>query len=148
MWRAMYAMVRTRTWIVSKRTWRGMSCVGSSVGVDKRTVWGLFVQIYRSYILIQGGLCTALGQALLYVTGRDPFRASGLIVHGWSKHESITAADCTAVSLVTWLITSPLLITPTVFHMLINGHVVLLKFIRSDDHIGDQSLGRSPNSFP
>ena len=27
------------------------------VGVDKRTVWGLFAQFHRSYILIQGGLC-------------------------------------------------------------------------------------------
>ena len=26
-------------------------------GVDKRTVWGLFAQFRRSYILIQGGLC-------------------------------------------------------------------------------------------
>ena len=25
--------------------------------VDKRTVWGLFVQFRRSYTLIQGGLC-------------------------------------------------------------------------------------------
>jgi len=25
--------------------------------VDKRTVWGLFIQFCRSYILIQGGLC-------------------------------------------------------------------------------------------
>ena len=37
------------------------------MGVDKRTVWGLFATIQRSYILIQGGLCVAeespLGQA-------------------------------------------------------------------------------------
>ena len=37
------------------------------MGVDKRTVWGLFATIQRSYILIQGGLCIAevspLGQA-------------------------------------------------------------------------------------
>jgi len=33
---------------------------GCQVGVDKRTVWGLFAIIQRSYILIQGGLCTAL----------------------------------------------------------------------------------------
>ena len=26
-------------------------------GIDKRTVWGLFAIIRRSYILIQGGLC-------------------------------------------------------------------------------------------
>ena len=36
-------------------------------GVDKRTVWGLFATIQRSYILIQGGPCIAevspLGQA-------------------------------------------------------------------------------------
>ena len=36
-------------------------------GVDKRTVWGLFTTIQRSYILIQGGLYVAevspLGQA-------------------------------------------------------------------------------------
>ena len=37
------------------------------MGVDKRTVWGLFATIQRSYILIQGGLYVAevspLGQA-------------------------------------------------------------------------------------
>ena len=37
------------------------------MGVDKRTVWGLFATIQRSYILIQGGLYIAevspLGQA-------------------------------------------------------------------------------------
>ena len=40
---------------------------GLEMGVDKRTVWGLFATIQRSYILIQGGLCVAevspLGQA-------------------------------------------------------------------------------------
>ena len=40
---------------------------GLEMGVDKRTVWGLFTPIQRSYILIQGGLCVAevspLGQA-------------------------------------------------------------------------------------
>ena len=40
---------------------------GLEMGVDKRTVWGLFATIQRSYILIQGGLCIAevspLGQA-------------------------------------------------------------------------------------
>ena len=33
---------------------------GGSGGVDKRTVWGLFTIIQRSYILIQGGLYVAL----------------------------------------------------------------------------------------
>jgi hypothetical protein len=116
--------------MVSKRTWRGMSCEGSSVGVDKRTVWGLFVQIYRSYILIQGGLCAALGQALIHVAGRDP------------------AADCAATNLVTLLIVLSPLIFPTVFHMLINGRIAFLKFTRSCDHVGDQSFGGSPNGFP
>jgi hypothetical protein len=69
-------------------------------------------------------------------------------VHGWSKCESITAANCAAASLVTLLIALPLLIIPMVFHVLINGHVTLLKFTRSGDHVGDQSLGRSPNGFP
>jgi hypothetical protein len=45
------------------------------------------------------------------------FRASGLMIHRWSKHESITAADCAAVSLVTLLVMFPLLIISTVFHV-------------------------------
>jgi hypothetical protein len=118
-----------------------VSCEGSSVRVDKRTVWGLFVQIHRSYILIQGDLCAALGQALLCVTGGDPFRAGSLLAHGWSKRESFTTADCAAVSLMTWLITLSLLIFPTVFHVLINGRVAFLNFIWSRDHMGDSSLG-------
>jgi hypothetical protein len=80
--------------------------------------------------------------------GRDPFRAGGLLVHRWLKHESITAVDCAEVSLVTLLIMLSLLIIPMVFHMLINGCVALLKFTRPSDHIGDQSLDRSPNGFP
>jgi hypothetical protein len=99
-------------------------------------------------MLIQGDLCTALGQALICVTGRDPFRAGGLLVCRWSKHESITTVDCATVSLVTLLITLSLLICPMVFHVLINGCATFLKFIRSCDHVGDQSLGRSPNGFP
>jgi hypothetical protein len=99
-------------------------------------------------MLIQGGLCTALGQALIRVTGEDPFRAGRLLVCRWSKCESTTATDCATVSLVPWLTVPPLLIVPTVSHVLINGHVALLKFTRSSDHVGDQSLGRSPNGFP
>jgi hypothetical protein len=57
-----------------------------------------------------------------------PFRASRLLVRGWSKCESITAVDCAAVSLVTLLITLSPLIFPMVFHMLINGHIASLKF--------------------
>ena len=30
---------------------------GRQVGVDKRTVWGLFAKFKSPYILIQGGLC-------------------------------------------------------------------------------------------
>jgi hypothetical protein len=137
-----------RTWTVSKRTWQGMSCEGSSVGVDKRTVWGLFVQIHRSYILIQGGLCTALGQALICITGGDPFRAGRLLVRGWSKRESFTAADCAAGGQVTWLVTLSSLIFPMVFHVLINGRVALPKFTQSRDRVGDQSFDRSPDGFP
>jgi hypothetical protein len=128
--------------------WAKVSCGGSSVKVDKRTVWGLFVQIHRSYILIQGGLCAALGQALLRVTGGDPFRAGSLLAHGWSRRGSLTAAGCAAVSLVTWLVIRSLLILPMVFHMLINGCIVFPKFTRSRDCVGDQSLGGSPDSFP
>jgi hypothetical protein len=80
--------------------------------------------------------------------GRDCFRAGRLIVYGWSKHESVTAADCATVSLVTLLIVLSLLIIPTVFHMLINGHITLLKFRQPSDRIDNQSLGRSPNGFP
>ena len=32
--------------------------------------------------------------------------------------------------------------------MWINGRVTHLKFTRPSDHVGDQSLGRSPNTFP
>jgi hypothetical protein len=70
----------------------------------------------------------ALGQALILVTGEDPFRASRLLVCGWSKHESTTAADCATVSLMPWLIAPPLLIVPTVFHMLTNRRIMFLKF--------------------
>jgi hypothetical protein len=83
------------------------------------------------YILIQGGLCTALGQALIHVTGRDPFRAGKLIVHGWSKCGSTLTMDCAIVdllSLMMLLIALSLLTVPTVSHMLINGCVVYLKF--------------------
>jgi hypothetical protein len=61
------------------------------------------------------------------------------------------AAGCTAVdclSLVTLLIALSLLTIPTVFHMLINGRIACLKFTQSSDCVGDQSLSRSPNSFP
>jgi hypothetical protein len=81
------------------------------------------------------------------VTGRDPFRAGGLIVHKWSKHKSITAADYAIVSLVILLIMLSLLTIPIVFHMWINGCIACLKFTQSGDHIGDQSLGRSSNGF-
>jgi hypothetical protein len=43
-------------------------------------------------------------------------------------HESITAVDCAAVSLVTLLVALSLLIIPTVFHVLINRCIALLKF--------------------
>jgi hypothetical protein len=56
------------------------------------------------------------------------------------------AVDC--LSLVILLITLSLLTIPIVFHMLINGRIAYLKFIQSGDCIGDQSLSRSPNSFP
>jgi hypothetical protein len=80
--------------------------------------------------------------------GKNPFRAGKLFVHRWSKCENLTAADCAAVSLVISLIALSLLILPMVFHMLINGHIAFPKFTRSHDHVGDQSLGRSPNSLP
>src|SRR5437588_3250553 len=98
-------------------------------------------------MLMQGGLCAALGQALICVTGEGRFRAGRLLVRGWPKHESTTATDCAAVSLVPWLTAPFLLIIPTVFHVFINRHIVLLMFSRSADHVGDQSLGRSPNGF-
>ena len=44
------------------------------MGVDKRTVWGLFATIQRSYILIQGGLCVA---------EVSPFRAGISTGQGW-----------------------------------------------------------------
>jgi hypothetical protein len=50
--------------------------------------------------------------------------------------------------LVTLLIPAVLLIVPTVFHVLINGHVVCLKFTRPSDCVDDQFLGRSPVLFP
>jgi hypothetical protein len=75
-------------------------------------------------------------------------RASRLLVLGWPMRESITTADCAAVRRVTRLTALSLLIFPTVFHVLINGRVAFLKVTRSRDHVGDQSLGRSPNSFP
>jgi hypothetical protein len=58
--------------------------------------------------------------------------------------------DCAAaglLSLVTLLITLSLLTVPMVFHMLINRCVTYLKFIRSSDHVDDQSLSRSSNGF-
>jgi hypothetical protein len=70
------------------------------------------------------------------------------MVYGWSKRESITAVDCAVVSLMTLLVVFPLLIIPTVFHVLINRHITLLKFIQPSNRIGDQSLDRSPNGFP
>jgi hypothetical protein len=80
--------------------------------------------------------------------GRDPFRAGSLIVYRWSKHESITAADCATASLVTLLIVLSLLIIPTVFHVLFNRCIAFLKFTQPHNHIGDQSLDRSPDGFP
>jgi hypothetical protein len=59
-------------------------------------------------------------------------------------------ADCAAVillSLVTLLILAVPLIVPTVFHMLINGCIMRLKFTQSSDCVDDQSLGRSPVIF-
>jgi hypothetical protein len=61
--------------------------------------------------------------------------------------ESITTADCAAVSQVTQLTVLSLLIFLTVFHMLINGRIVLLKFTQSCDRVDDQSFSRSPDSF-
>jgi hypothetical protein len=75
-------------------------------------------------------------------------RAGRLLVLGWSMRESITTADCAAVRRVTRLTALSLLIFPTVFHMLINGRVAVLKFARSRDRVGDQSFGRLPDSFP
>ena len=50
----------------AKANWSWGSRV-EMMGVDKRTVWGLFATIQRSYILVRGGLCIAevspLGQA-------------------------------------------------------------------------------------
>jgi hypothetical protein len=70
------------------------------------------------------------------------------MVHGWSKHESITAVNCATVCLMTLLIVSLLLIILTVFHMLINGCVACWNFTQPSDCVGDQSLSRSPNGFP
>ena len=45
-----------------KRLKEGRGKEGSNVvEVDKRIVWGLFAQILRPYIQIQGGLCVTLG---------------------------------------------------------------------------------------
>jgi hypothetical protein len=56
--------------------------------------------------------------------------------------------DCAAVGLVTWLILVPLLIILTALHVLINRCIAYLWLTRSSDHVGDQSLGRSPDIFP
>jgi hypothetical protein len=138
--------------MVSKRTWRGMSCVGFSVRDRQREQSeDCLFKFIGLYILIQGGLCTALGQALIHVTSRDPFRASKLIVHGWLKRGSTLTVDCVTVnllSLMMLLITLSLLTIPMVSHVLINRHVVCLKFTQSSDRGGDQSFGRSSNGFP
>jgi hypothetical protein len=56
--------------------------------------------------------------------------------------------DCAAVNLMTLLIALFLLIVPTVFHVLVNRHIMFPKLTQPSDHIGDQSLGRSSGGFP
>ena len=51
-----------RSEMLMKRLKEGGGKEGSNVvEVDKRIVWGLFAQILRPYIQIQGGLCVTLG---------------------------------------------------------------------------------------
>jgi hypothetical protein len=69
--------------------------------------------------------------------GKDLFRASQLIVYGWSKYESVTTVDYTTVSLVTLLIMLSLLIALIVFYVLINRCVAFPKFTQPSDCVGD-----------